>query len=360
MGKKVKLGLGKRTKKLAGLDIGTFSLKLAILESDKMGNLTVKNIRKKLLTPGQIVDKEIRDHEGIVYAIQSFVDEVDPKLSEVCIAVAGRKILVDRLVIPEPTGKGKRDVLLKQAITLEAEQRIPTGIDSVQLDFVELGSDGKNVSVLLVAARNDIVDDYVGVVVEAGLIPTIVDLEAIAAYNIFEYNYEIGPQTNIAIADIGHNVTNVVFIIGGNLFSIRDIGTAAKNVWGRFQSELRISTDELKRYMKSEAVPENSPATKKAIYNSIEELSAGLGMAFSYIENAPGGGSIDRLFISGGAVMIPFLAESLASRLGIPCEIIDPLKKISYEPEAYEDLSTVERRATYAVALGLAIRGGEA
>ena len=47
--------------------------------------------------------------------------------------------------------------------------------------------------VLLVAAKKDLIDDYVHVITEAGLTPAVIDVAAFAVENAFETNYDARP-----------------------------------------------------------------------------------------------------------------------------------------------------------------------
>ena len=361
---KLQLPFGKKKKagKICGLDIGTFAVKLVVLKTDEKGALSMYAAGKKQLPRGAIVDKDIRDREGIIYAIQSLADEVDPDTTEVAISLAGHKVLIDRIEVQTPSAKGKREQLLREAVMVEAEQRIPTGIESVRIDFIELGQseDGKKVQVMLFAARNEIVDDYVGMVMDAGLVPIVVDLDPIALFNIFELNHELPPEGCITLINIGHALSNVAFILNGKLFSIRDISNAARSVWDRLQAELHISSDETSELMSGKVPLEDSPSTRRAVYASTEDLNIGLGMAFSYLENISGGIKVEKAFLSGGAMGIPFLVDSLSNGLGIPCEFIDPFGKISFDPALFGEIPIQTSKALYSIATGLAYRGGEA
>ncbi len=358
----IKLPLGKKKKpeKLAGLDIGTFAIKMIVLKSDEKNNLSITAAGKHPLAKGAIVDKDIRDREGIIYAIQTIVDEIAPDITDVVISLAGHKVLIDRVEIPAPSGKAKHQQQIKEAVMVEAEQRIPTGIDSVRIDYMEIGQseDNKQTQVILFAARNEIVDEYVGIVMDAGLVPVVVDLDPIALYNIFEYNHEIPQEGCIALVNIGHSLSNVSFIVDGKLFSIRDISNAARSVWDRLQTELHLSSDDLAQLMLGKTLLEDSPSIRRAIYSSCEDLNIGLGMAFSYLENVSNGIKVDKVFLSGGAVAIPFLVDSLANSLGVPSELINSFSKIKFDPEIFGDMPVETAQAIYAIATGLAYRGG--
>jgi len=355
-------GKKKKAQNLVGLDIGSFEIKLVELHEDEHGTVSFIKAGKRPLSHGAIVDKDIRDREGVIYALQSVVDEVDPNISEVAISLAGHKVLVDRVEVSTPSEKGKRDSQIQEAIFVEAEQRIPTGIDSVRLDYVELGKseDEKHIQVMLFAARNEIVEDYVGVVMDAGLVPIIVDLDSIALFNAFEFNHNIPEEGCIALINIGHSLSNVAFITNGSLFSIRDISNAARSVWDRLQTELHLSTDDLKELMLGTVPLEQSPSTRRSVYNACEDLGIGLGMSFSYLENVSGGLKIDQVFLSGGAIGIPFLVDSLANRLGVPCELIDSLGRIRFDSTAFGDTPLEYIRAVYTNGIGMALRIREA
>ena len=349
------------TKKLVGLDIGSFQVKLVVLHQDEKGNISFLKSGKRPLPHGTIVDKDIRDREGMIFALQNLVDEIDPDINEIAFSLAGHKVLVDKVEISTPTGKGKIEAQLKESIMVEAEQRIPTGIESVQLDYFELGKseNGKHTQAMLVAARNELVEDYVGIIMDAGLVPILIDLDSIALYNIFEYNYDIPQDECVALVNIGHSLSNVAFLIDGKLFSVRDISNAAQGVWDRLQTELHLSSDDLNELMISTVPIEQSPTTKKAVSNASEDLGIGLGMSFSYLENVTNGIKVDRVYFTGGAIGIPFLVDALANKLKIPCELLDSLARIRFDPAVFGDTSIEVAKSLYSIGISLALRSME-
>ncbi len=358
---KLPFGKKKKAKNLVGLDIGSFQIKIVVLHQDEKGNISFVKAGKKTLSHGTIVDKDIRDREGIIFALQNLVDEIDPDINEVTLSLAGHKVLVDKIEIPNPSAKGKQETQIQEAVMVEAEQRIPTGIESVQLDHIELGKseDGKHIQALLVAARNELVEDYTGAVMDAGLIPVVIDLDSIALYNIFEFNYDIPQEECIALVNIGHSLSNIAFILNGKLFSVRDISNAAQGVWDRLQTELHLSSDDLNELMTGSVPIEQSPTMKKAVSNATEDLGIGLGMSFSYLENITGGIKVDRVYFTGGAIGIPFLVDALANKLKLPCELLDSLARIRFDPAVFGDTSLEVAKSIYAIGISLALRSME-
>ena len=354
-------GKKKKARKVAALDIGSFGVKLIEVLFDEKDNATLVKTGFRPIAVGTIVDKDIRDREGLVFAIQNLVDEVDPEITEVGFSLAGHKVLVDRVQVPMPTGKGNRENQIREAVMVEAEQRIPTGIDSVQLDFVELGptEDGKRINVLLIAARNELVEDYLAVVMDAGLVPVVIDLDSIALYNAFEFNHGVPQEGGVALINVGHSLTNMAFILNGSLFSVRDISNAARSVWDRLQTELHLSTDDLKELMVGNIPLEESPSTRRAVSNATEDLGIGIGMAFSYFENMTSGAKIEKVYMSGGAVGIPFLVDSLAQKLSLPIELINSFGKIKFDRSMFEGKNLDLVKGINTVGIGVAIRTKE-
>ncbi len=355
------LGGKKKVKKIAGIDIGTFEIKVIEIKIDDKGGVQLLKAHKKTIAQGSIVDKDIRDREGLIYNLQNMVDEVDPDITEVAISVSGHKVLVDKIDVKKPSGKGKLDSQMFEAVMIEAEQRIPTGIDSVQLDFYQLDAppDAKTVPVMLFAARREFVDDYISVVMDAGLVPYMIGLDAICLFNAFQYNYDIPSTGVVALMNIGHALSNVAFIINGKLFSIRDISNAGKSIWDRLQTELHLSTDDLKSFMHGKTRIERSQQNQRAIFNSTEDLGIGLGMALSYLENITGGMKVDMAYLSGGATAIPFFKECIENRISVPCDILNPFIKVNYDPAVFGDIPFEFAKPLYAIATGIALSAKE-
>ena len=122
-------------------------------------------------------------------------------------------MIVKRISLPVMTAAE-----LAESIHWEAEQYIPFDIDDVNLDYQildgsSLSGEG-NMDVLLAAAKKDKINDYTGVVTQAGLQPVAVDIAAFALQNAFEANYEFEPHQVIALVDVGAAVSSITVLHG--------------------------------------------------------------------------------------------------------------------------------------------------
>jgi len=124
----------------------------------------------------------------------------------VAISIGGYSVIVKKINVQTMS-----EDQLQESIHFEAEQYIPFDISDVNLDFQILGENEQNpnqMSVLLVAAKKDMVNDYVNLAQLAGLNPCIIDVDAFALQNIFEVNYD-SKDENVALFDIGASKTSL-------------------------------------------------------------------------------------------------------------------------------------------------------
>ena len=95
--------------------------------------------------------------------------------------------------------------------------------------------------VLLVAAKKDLVDDYVTVVAEAGLNLGIMDVDAFALGNMYEANYDMSSTDAVALVNIGAAVSNICVMSGGSPIFTRDISSGGNLYTEEIQKALGIS-----------------------------------------------------------------------------------------------------------------------
>src|SRR5436309_2028184 len=181
---------------LVGLDIGSHTIKAVELESSSKGyRLANWGISAPLAEA--IVDGEIMDRQLVTDAISNLFDTRGFKSRGVVAAVSGRAVIVKKITMNKLSAEDAQ-----QAVYWEAEQHVPYDINDVSLDFEILGpsaQDPKQMQVLLVAAKKDMVVAFGDLMREASLNPMIVDVDSFAAQNALEANYDFDPQEVVAI-----------------------------------------------------------------------------------------------------------------------------------------------------------------
>ena len=235
------VGVFRKAKTVAGLDIGSSAVKAVELKASGKG-FRVAAFGLAPLPPDSIVDGAIIDAGAVTAAIkQVFESHAQFKAKEVCASLSGNAVIVKKINLPVMT-----EAELANSIHWEAEQYIPFDIEDVNLDYQILdagtnpGGNG-TMEVLLVAAKKDKIGDYTSVIAQAGRAPVIVDVDAFALQNAFEANYGLDPNQVVVLLNAGASAININVLHGGQSVFTRDISMGGMAYTEALQKELDLS-----------------------------------------------------------------------------------------------------------------------
>ena len=355
----MKLGLSSfGPKSMVGLDIGSSTVKAVEISTKGRGTdfeLTHLGIAK--LPHEAIVQGAFLNSSAISDAIREAIENGKIKSKHVASAVCGHSVIVKKVSLPTMS----RDELDEQ-IRWEAEQYIPFDVNEVNLDFQILDSDNGEgqMDVLLVAAKKDLIDDYVQVITEAGLIPTTIDVAAFAVENAFEANYEAKPDEAVALVNIGAQVVNINVVLDGAPVFTRDITTAGNQYTEEIQKALTISFEEAERLKlggdRSDNDQEVIPEEVDQAMQSVTEMVIGeISRSLDFFSATAADNRIERVLLSGGSSRVAGFESAFHERTGLSVELLNPLAKMQsnskFDPEYLADLAP-----GLGVGLGLAMR----
>ncbi len=341
------------SKSTVGLDVGANSVKLVKLDHTKDG-YAVAAIGIREFPPEAIVADEIRDREAVIFNIQSLIDQTDPKIKNVVVSISGHGVITDRFTIDKKTGAEA-----EQAILFETEQRAPFDIEDVSLDYhiISTNDEENKMDVLLVAARREYLEMFLELIQDCGLNPVIVDDDSLAIYNSYINNYDVDPTRTTALVNIGHDVTNITYIVDGQYQSTRDVSSGTRDVYDAIQKEFRLNPELTNKAIKGEMQDSvDQDMLKATIIAATDELISGIELAFSYFKSQAKIDNVEWLVLSGGGALIPYLPEFLQSKLGVPLEIANPLRNVDYDPELFQYLQPEKIAPLLSVPVGLAMR----
>src|SRR5664279_1891078 len=119
-------------------------------------------------------------------------------------------------------------------------------MESVELDFqiLDPDADGLEMSVLLVAAKRDLIEGKIRLLVDADVQASIVDVDAFALHNAFEVNYPEAMSGVVCLVNIGHEVTNINILDDGVPLLTRDISVGTRRFREDLQRERGLSAEE--------------------------------------------------------------------------------------------------------------------
>lgn len=345
-------------KTTVGLDLGTYSIKLVRVHHNKNGEDFLEAAGMEELEPGTISQGKIKNTESFIDSVNTLVSRIDPGIEDVAISVTNKGTLLDRTTIKVEPGEDPEDTVL-----MKARQHSPFDADDISLDFRILSRDEDKgeVDVLIVAAKNQVMQKYIDTLYEAGLRPVLVDVESFALNNA--YSLESQEETeyeSVVLLDIGHESSSVTYIKEGIYQASRDFNTAGENFLKVLQRNLGVSPEDAFNLLRGakEFVSKKVDDTmvKQAVEYAIEDLLEDLKMALSYFKGGGGSSGIEKVVLSGGGAYIPGLPDMLEDGLELPVQLSNPLNYIQYDPELFQDIRTEDVAGFFSVALGLALR----
>ncbi len=341
-------------KNVIGLDIGSSSIKLVELNEGK-GGFKLQNLAISPLPPEAIVDGSLMDSVTIVDTIRDLISTCKVKTKDVVTSVSGHSVIVKKITLPFMT-----QAEMEESIQWEAERYIPFDINDVNIDFQIFGSSPENpdlMDVILVAAKKDIINDYVSILMEAGLNPVIIDIDAFALENMLGINYEIERDEVVAIANVGASITNINIIKNNTSAFTRDIFKGGNQITEEIQRQLHIDFEEAEKIKVGSKVDITSQTViQNVIKEASESLAIEIGNSIDFFQSTTTYEKIGKLFLSGGGSKIKDFDIILQQQIGIPVEIINPFKKIEYSEKNFDMEYLREIGPIMAVGVGLASR----
>ncbi len=344
-----------KPKEVVGVDIGTSSIKLVELKESSRG-IQLENFAVGPVPSQAIVDGAIMDAGAIVDSLQSLIREHHIKRKQAAMGLSGHSVIVKKISLPEMSEEE-----LEESIHWEAEQYIPFDIDDVNLDFqilesMEPSEEGK-MDVLLVAVKKDKIDDYTSVLNQAGLNPVIVDLDAFALQNSYEINYEVIPDRNIALVNIGAGIMNINVLRNGMSIFTRDISAGGNQHIEAIQKELHVSLDDAERLKVGEVLPEVDVEAVRGIMASVNEnLAVEIQRSFDFFSATSTDQEIATIVLSGGCARIAGIDQFLRERLRTDVEVNNPFQNIQVSDKKFDARYISENASRAAVGVGLALR----
>ncbi len=348
------MALFSRSKSVVGLDIGSHTLKLIELKEKKAGEFSLQKLGFETLSPEAIVDGSIMDSSLVVEGIQKLVGEQAVKNASFATSLSGHSVIIKKIELPMMSSDE-----LAESIQWEAEQYIPFDINDVRLDYVLLDNEptGDQMQVLLVAVKRDKVNDYVSVISQAGRVPALVDVDAFAVQNAYELNYDLDPMKVVALINMGASVTNINILARGRTVFWRDLSSGGNQFTEALQREFGVTFEESELLKRGPSGGGRGPSDAQPVFESVAtELAAEVQKTFDFFNATSSDGAVDELVVSGGCALIPGVLGVLRQRFGVPTELLNPFRRISYKESEFSNELLQSVAPMMAVAVGLAMR----
>lgn len=346
---------GFRTRPWAGIDVGSFSVKLIATQTGVGG--TRYWISEQVLPPPENGKPHAPDL--VAHAIAR------------CLETAG---LSPRSIRGVSTGIGGADVIVKQitmplldddevgpALRFEARKHLPFDPQGMVIDFQILGrfATQKKLDVLLAAASAEHVGRHSAPFKLLGIDADIIDAAPLALSNGLLHGVE-DLREGFLLLDIGHAASHFTLYRKGEPYFSRRLDFGGRSLTRAIAEGTRVPIEEAEEWKLAAGADQpgfrvdwDAPEMQ-AMFNALQtQLAAELRASFAFYRTIGELPDPLKVWISGGSARLPGLAARLSELLGNPVHLFNPLEHFSGAPRGGNAPSIGPH---FAQAFGLSLR----
>ncbi len=353
-------------KGLVGLDIGSHSIKVVEIEHSKLGRV-LRNIGMIATPQDAIVEGSVKDVEAVSAAIKSLFRNLKIRNKNVAISLSGYSVIAKKIVLDE-----MEESEMEKAIKLEAEKYIPYGINEVNLDYTVLNSENPmgessdekagsgfsdKMDVLLVAGKNDVIDEYVELIQTANLNLGVIDIDVFAIQNAAEISLD-NPEGSYAIITVGASELGINTIHNGLSVFSRDSSYGGTQITKAIMSEFDVPFEEAEG-MKLGGVDldDNKIAEiEKIIASTVLKWIREIKHALDFVASTYPGEAMEKIFVSGGSSETPGFKLHLERETEIHVTGLNPFRYLVANSKFFDPGYLQYLGPQAGVAVGLALR----
>jgi type IV pilus assembly protein PilM len=316
--------MAKRSHSIAGLDIDPSGITAACVAVN--GRVTIARAAFAPLEPDILRDGEIVDVDGLSAALRRLFKEHKGLGKRVRVGVASQKIVVRTIELP-PVIDPKQ---LETAVRFQAQDQLPMPLESAVLDYQPLGvvdnGAGPRQTVLLVAARREMVERILSALRGAGLRPEGIDLSAFAMVRALHVP-AAGDDAVLYLAVGG--VTNLAVAHGPRCHFTRVSGSGQEAIAIELAERRGLTLEHARGWLAQvglEAPLEDIDGdaqivadARRVLLEGVRRIAAEVRNSLDFHQGQHGAaGSVARVVLTGPATSIPGFAKALEAELGMP------------------------------------------
>jgi len=351
-----------------GIDIGSSAIKVVQLKN-KGGTAVLETYGEIALGPygnTEIGRATNLPPEKITEALSDVIREANVTAKSAALSIPFSASLISVIKMPAVARKQ-----LSTMVPIEARKYIPVPIAEVALDWFEIPEEERietlganeapaapavpsgSIDVLLVAIHNDVIGKYQKIVQDAGLPPSLLEIEVFSTVRaVLEHG--IAP---LAIMDLGAATSKLYIVEHGVVRESHIINRGAQDVTLTISKALGFSVaraEELKRKYGIAGSTEPDAAKLKDISRiSLDFMFSEANRVLLSYQNKRRK-NVSKVFLTGGGASLKGLLPLAQEKLSIEVVLGDPFGKT--ETPAFLEGTLKEAGPEFAVAVGLALR----
>ena len=343
------------SKDFIGLDIGLSAIKIAQIKFKKNGKYRLLNYYSMDVPEGALVEDEIHNEEEILNVLKESLLEMGLENSDCCIGLSGSGTFARRLQLA-----GGTEEELKDQVLWEAEQYIPFNIDDSTLSHYVFGqNEGGGMDVLVVAARNQVVDNFKTLVEKTDLKVKVIDLQSLAITNVFEVvmGSSLKKDLSYIVMDIGAQNTNFVIYRNKRVVFVKEMEIGGLMITEEIQRQMGVNYSEAEDLKTNIDENGNLPEEVLEIIDEVlDNFFNEIKKTIDFYLTSSSDESLTSCHITGGCALVPGFVDGLEALLGMSVKVLNIFEKIDYDPKNIDELDLEDIAYRGVCAFGLAMR----
>lgn len=297
-------------KRIAGLDIGTSSVKFMEIEGEsladaKLVSYVVEPIPREFLNH----DGNIDNMKGVADIIRTCWKKSQSTTKNVVISLSSSGIITKKAILPQLNEED-----MQSQIESEISNYLPEGmkLEDVMMDYYTLQQNehsSEDSDMILVAAKKEKIEERTALVEMAGLVPQIIEVEQYSLQNMLRLMY--GDQFNqksVLLLDCSAKAMKMFIFKNGQLSYNKNIEIGGDDFTNEIMHNLNVSTFAESEKLKLETVANETLAMVEKTF--LMNYSTEFLRAFQYYTNIDPNPHVDEVVLTGGVAGLMGIEEA--------------------------------------------------
>ncbi|WP_232540082.1 type IV pilus assembly protein PilM [Azohydromonas aeria] len=348
---------GRHPAPLLGVDLGSHGVRLVEL-GGSAGQPVLACALREPLQVGWIRNGQVEDFDAVAEAVRRAVRRSGTRTRRAALALPAAGVITQRLRLPA----GLDGAALEQRVASEAQPQLPFEPEEACLDFCALGPAGEGeLEWLVVASRQDRVQDRQGLAEAAGLEPVLLDVESHAVHRavarlVARWPAPEGegtgtPAAPVALFDIGAFATTLKLLRGEDGLYERHLPVGGAQFTRLIAGRCGLGFDAAEQAKLAGTLPPDlAPALQADFVDGLaQELARALQIGFA-------SGPCQRVrgvLLAGATATLPGLAPRVSQLTGFETRLADPFDGFTIGLGAWP---AAHEAGGFLTACGLALR----
>ena len=369
------LFLNKETPLLA-VDIGSRSITIAQLNVID-NECELVGIGMMPLPKGSVVDGLVENPDEVSDIIKKIIKREKFSSRYVVSSIPGDHGVIRKLTL---SARNKEELL--EELLPEVQHEIPFDIEDVRYDYHVIekkenvlksvrsggGSEENNFDVIIAAVQEEIIDNRLDTLVEAGLTPVVFELETFASVRSLEFSKGLSSTGPCALFNLNDPNSHVSIVNNGQLaFDKRNpITNDCLTNWrqntsrGFFKKANKIEdyfNNKFNKEFQSEEKMDTAMSLtgKEPDMDSVEKIIDEASEAIEIFSESTNE-KVKCIFIHGVGALSNGIRRLVSEHFKIPVETINPFSSIKVDPRRFHLKELNDLGPQFAVVMGLALR----